>query len=213
MARRKRRMESKKMNGKKLQGLETKRKIYVSAAALFKEYGFENVSVDSIVEKAGISKGSFYVHFDSKDALTSALIEEYVSELDLSYKAFLETFPDNAKTSVILLSLVGKIAEIMTETIGYNLIKLAYRIQIDRNIGTGVLLSYGRDIYGVFADLFRKGVRQGEFREELDAETASEQFVTVLRGFTYEWCIRYPAFQLKDELLRHFRLLLSGIEK
>jgi AcrR family transcriptional regulator len=206
-------MESKKINGKKLQGAETKKKIYESADLLFREYGFDNVSVDSMVEKAGISKGSFYVHFDSKDALTAALIEEYVNKLDLSYKAFLGALPDSARTSTILLSLVGKIADIISDNIGYNLIKLAYRIQIDRNIGTGVLLSYGRDIYGVFSDLIRRGIQQGEFRAELDAATTAEQLVTVLRGFTYEWCTRYPDFNLKEQILKHFEMLLSGLKK
>lgn len=189
------------------------KKIYESADALFKEYGFENVSVDSIVEKAGISKGSFYVHVDSKDDLTAALIAEYVSELDLSYGAFLKTFPESAEASVILLSLVGEIADIITDRVGYNLIRLAYRIQIDRNISTSVLLSYDRDIYGVFSELIQRGILQGEFKPELDTKTFAEQFVTVLRGFTYEWCIRYPDFHLKDKLLWHFNLLLSGIKK
>lgn len=206
-------MKAEKINGKKRQGLETKNKICESAAALFKEYGFENVSVDSIVEKAGISKGSFYVHFDSKDSLTAALITEYVSELDLSYKTFMDSLTEDAKVSTVLLALVEKIADIMTDKIGYNLTKLAYRIQIDRDISTSALLSYGRDIYGAFRGLVQRGIQEGEFKSELDAETLAEQFVTVLRGFTYEWCIRYPEFQLKDELLRHFNMLLSGIKK
>ncbi|MEA4954692.1 MAG: TetR/AcrR family transcriptional regulator [Pseudoflavonifractor sp.] len=205
-------MDDKKINGKKLQGAETKKKIIECADALFREYGFENVSVDSIVEKAGISKGGFYVHFESKDALISVLIAEYVKRLELGYKAFIGALPDGVETSALLLSLVGKISDVITDNIGYNLIKLAYRIQIDQNINTGVLLSYGRDIYTLFDELIKRGVRRGEFKAELDTKASAEQFVTVLRGFTYEWCIRYPEFQLKDELLRHFNMLLSGIK-
>lgn len=206
-------MEGKKINRKKLQGAETKRKIIESADSLFREYGFEHVSVNSIVKRAGISKGDFYVHFDSKDALTAVLIAEYVKRADLSYEKFIETFPDNTETAVILLALVEKIADVITDRVGYDLIRLAYRIQIDRNIRTDMLLSYGRDIYGIFGSLIQRGIRQDEFKPELDPETTAEQFVTVLRGFTYEWCIRYPEFHLKDELLRHFNLLLSGIKK
>lgn len=206
-------MEGKNINRKKLQGAATKRKIIESADLLFREYGFENVSVNSIVKKAEISKGDFYVHFDSKDALTAVLIVEYVKQADLSYEAFIETFPGNAKASVILFSLVGKIAYVITDRVGYDLIRLAYRIQIDRNIRTDALLSYSRDIYGIFSNLIQRGIRQNEFRAELDVKATAEQFVTVLRGFTYEWCIRHPDFILKDELLRHFNLLLSGIKK
>ena len=206
-------MEEEKTNRKKQQGAETKRKIIKSADSLFREYGFENVSVNSIVKRAGISKGDFYVHFDSKDALTAVLIAEYVKRADLSYEKFIETFPDNTETAVILLALVGKIADVITDRVGYDLIRLAYRIQIDRNISTEMLLSYGRDIYGIFSRLIQRGNRQDEFKPELDPEATAEQFVTVLRGFTYEWCIRYPDFNLKNELLRHFKLLLSGIKK
>lgn len=204
-------MEDKKMNGKKLQGAETKRKIIESADLLFKEYGFENVSVDSIVEKSGISKGGFYVHFDSKDALTAALIAQYVYELDLSYESFLETFPESAETSAILLSLIGKIADTVTDRIGYNLIKIAYRIQIDRNISTEVLLSYNRNIYGVFNEIIRRGIRLGEFKTELSEEALTRHFIMAIRGLMYEWCIRYPGFDLKRESETHFRLLLCGI--
>jgi len=206
-------MEDKKINGKKLQGAETKKKILKTAAELFSEYGFEKVSVDAIIAKAGISKGGFYVHFDSKDALTAALIDEYVSRLDLSYTAYVMSFPEDAEASEVLRSLVGRIADIITEEIGYNLIRIAYRIQIDRKIPNGTLLSSNRDLNTVFCDLFKRGVRQGEFRDELDAKTVAEQFVAVSRGFTYEWCIRFPDFHLKDELLRLFNLLLSGIKK
>jgi len=63
---------------RKLKAIETRKKIYTSAEQLFKKHGFENVSVDSIVEMANVSKGSFYVHFDSKNALIGALIADHV---------------------------------------------------------------------------------------------------------------------------------------
>ena len=153
------------------------------------------------------------MHFDSRDALTAALIREYVGRLDLSYTDYVQSFPEDAEASEVLRSLVGRIADIITDEIGYNLIRIAYRIQIERKIPNGTLLSHNRDLNIVFGNLLLRGVRQGEFREELDAKTVAEQFVTVSRGFTYEWCIRYPEFQLKNELLRHFNLLLSGIKR
>ncbi|MDD4843936.1 MAG: hypothetical protein PHU31_06360, partial [Anaerotignum sp.] len=151
--------------------------------------------------------------FESKDALTAVLIREYVEKLDLSYEAFLEAFPESEEASAILISFVGEIADKLTDKIGYNLIKLAYRIQIDRNNSADVLLSYRRDIYQVFSELIQRGIRRGEFREQLDVKTTAAQLIAVLRGFTYEWCIRYPDFCLKEELLRHFHLLLYGIKK
>ncbi len=204
-------MEMKKIS-RKMQAAETKKKIYDTAVLLFNEYGFENVSVDSIVEKAGISKGGFYVHFESKDAILTEMINDYVNKLDLSYKSFLEALSDSAKTSDIILSLVDQISDTI-EKIGYDLIKLAYRIHIERNNKNDNLLSYDRDLYKVFSTLIQRGIDRGELRADLPPEMISYQFVTVLHGFTYEWCIRYPEINLKDNLCRHFELLFTGIKK
>jgi AcrR family transcriptional regulator len=204
-------MDGKKMS-RKMQAAATRDKIYDAAVELFEKYGVENVSVDSIVEKAGVSKGGFYVHFATKDALLTKMINEYIGKLDLSYQSFMESFSDDENASAVILALVGKIADTM-EQIGYDRMKLAYRIHIDQNRRDDNLLSSDRDIYKTFNTLIQWGIRQGEMKEELSAEMVSEQFVTVLRGFAYEWCIRYPDFNLKDNLQRHFELLLYGIKK
>lgn len=201
-----------KKTSRKMQAAATKERIYDAAIKLFEKYGFESVSVDSIVEKAGVSKGGFYVHFASKDALLTEMINGYVGKLDLSYQSFMESFSDEASACDAILALVDKIADTIEE-IGYDLIKLAYRIHIDQNNRTDNLLSYDRDIYKTFNILIQRGIRQGELKDELSAEMVSEQVVTVLRGFTYEWCIRYPNFNLKDNLHIHFELLLCGIKK
>ena len=77
-----------KKNEKKEKAIETKNKIYEAAKELFKQYDYESVSVDSIVEVAGVSKGTFYVHFESKDALVILLMNDYVNLADLNYKSF-----------------------------------------------------------------------------------------------------------------------------
>ncbi|WP_312648685.1 TetR/AcrR family transcriptional regulator [Aminipila sp.] len=206
-------MEVKKINGNKVRATKTKNKIYQCADQLFKEYGFDNVSVDSIVEKAGISKGTFYVHFDSKDSLIVALITEYVSKLDLDYRAFLKSFPEDTSSSVVLFSLVEKIADFIGSSIGYIEMKNVYRIQIDRTVDTSMLLGANRDIYGTFQDLIDQGIRQGEFRSDFSAKTVAVHLVMAMRGLCYEWCIRYPDFNLKEQMMEHFTLLLSGLKK
>ena len=50
--------------------------ILEAARHCFAEHGI-HVSVDKICAKAGISKGAFYVYFDSKDAAIEALAEDH----------------------------------------------------------------------------------------------------------------------------------------
>ena len=55
----------------------TKKKIVSAAWKLFYEQGYDNTTVDDIVEKSGTSKGSFYHYFEGKDALLLSLIHIY----------------------------------------------------------------------------------------------------------------------------------------
>lgn len=206
-------MIKEKINRREIKAAETKNKIYHCADNLFRQYGFDKVSVDSIVEQVGISKGAFYVHFDSKDALLAELITEYVNKLDFNYRSFLLSLPEGTSASEKLISLVGRVSNHITCDIGYELIKITYRIQIDRTFSTDMLLNHNRDIYCVFNELIVEGIQNGEFKTETQADIIADHFIMAMRGFTYEWCIRYPDFNLKDQLLKHFEILLSGIKK
>ena len=56
-------------------------------------YGFDNVSVDRIVEEAGL-QGTFYVHLKQRTTY-DILISDYVRKVDMDYQAFIDTFsPD-----------------------------------------------------------------------------------------------------------------------
>jgi TetR/AcrR family transcriptional repressor of nem operon len=54
------------------QVVENRRRILDAAAQLFRERGFENVTVAEVMSAAGLTHGGFYGHFDSKEALINA---------------------------------------------------------------------------------------------------------------------------------------------
>mgnify|MGYP002516402318 CR=1 FL=1 len=56
--------------------LETKTRIFQAAKRILKKNGYENLSIKNICEEAGVSNGSFYHHFKTKDDLLSYYIEE-----------------------------------------------------------------------------------------------------------------------------------------
>ena len=204
-------MNIKKMGKRKAQAVETKNKIYESAEQLFRKYGFDQVSVDSIVERAGVSKGSFYVHFKSKDALILTLMGDYVGKVDLEYRTYLESLPAGTKASDILFSLAEKIVDVITDTIGYDVIKIIYGFQITQTVNTDTILGYNRDLYKIFQNIISQGIQQKEFKPEVNINIIAQHFVMAIRGLTYEWCIRSPDFDLKDYVRQHFEILLNGI--
>ncbi|MDT3698813.1 MAG: TetR/AcrR family transcriptional regulator [Thermincola sp.] len=206
-------MNNAKTSNRKAKALETKKNIYKSAEQLFQNHGFDNVSVDTIVEMAGVSKGAFYVHFGSKDYLIAALIADYVEKVDLDYKSFLESIGPDLKASDKLILLAGKIADITNCTIGYDNMKFLYAAQLTRTINTDAVSGYNREIYQMLREIISTGQQQGEFKTEISPDIISKHCILALRGLIYEWCIRYPDFDLKDQVLQHFEILLTGITK
>jgi AcrR family transcriptional regulator len=53
-----------------------RRQIMAGAQAVFLAHGFDGASMGEIARKAGVSKGTLYVYFDSKEQLFEAIFEE-----------------------------------------------------------------------------------------------------------------------------------------
>jgi AcrR family transcriptional regulator len=54
----------------------TRQKILDAAMDLFSEVGYAAAGLGEIIERAGMTKGALYHHFDSKEALATAIIEQ-----------------------------------------------------------------------------------------------------------------------------------------
>ena len=188
----------------------TKQLIYESADYLFREFGSENVSVNAIVDRANVSKGSFYVHYASKDALIAEVIEKGVKALDLNYSRYVQSLPPDMPAYTMLLLLAEKSVDFMAD-VGYDNIKFVYTAQLTRSIKTHHVTNYTRDIYTIVLEILKCGVEQGEFKKEVDAEEIANYYVLGIRGIAYEWCIRYPDFDFKRTVRRHMELFLAGI--
>lgn len=202
-----------KINKRKIQAAETKKRLYDNAKRLFLEYGVDNVSVDSIAKAAGVAKGSFYVHFESKDTLASILLTDYVNDVDSEYKIFLDSKFNKETASNLLILMAGKIAEVIEDKIGYEKMKTLYKSHITKSIATDYSISYDRGLYKMFSGILERGICQGEFRSDIPVDTLANHFILAMRGITFEWCIRYPDFNLKEQFLTHFEILLNGIKK
>lgn len=66
-----------------------RQKLLVAAFQLIREKGYSSTSVDELCAHAGVSKGAFFHHFESKDALAVAAANHW-SEISV---AFFETAP------------------------------------------------------------------------------------------------------------------------
>lgn len=67
---------SNELSKQQLKSKRTKERIFQAAKEILQRNGYENLSIKNICEEAGVSNGSFYHHFKTKDDLLSYYIEE-----------------------------------------------------------------------------------------------------------------------------------------
>lgn len=61
---------------RQLQALATKDKIYRAALNVINDKGYNNVNIEDITSEANVAKGTFYTHFESKEAIVLYTFEQ-----------------------------------------------------------------------------------------------------------------------------------------
>jgi AcrR family transcriptional regulator len=70
------RSEARKLSRREELGVESRRKIVEAAGALLAERGFAGTSIAAVSRRSGLPSGSIYWHFESKEVLLGAVVEE-----------------------------------------------------------------------------------------------------------------------------------------
>src|SRR5512139_175130 len=67
---------ARKLSRREELGVESRRRIVDAAAALMAERGFAGTSIAAVSQRSGLPSGSIYWHFESKEALLGAVVED-----------------------------------------------------------------------------------------------------------------------------------------
>jgi AcrR family transcriptional regulator len=67
-----------------------RKEILEAAQKLVYSHGYEQMSIQDILDELGISKGAFYHYFDSKQALLDGLVDQMLDEAELVLRPILE---------------------------------------------------------------------------------------------------------------------------
>lgn len=60
---------------------------------LFSRQGYNATGIQQITDHAGVPKGSFYNHFESKEAFAATIVEQYAERLRLSWETMIQAAP------------------------------------------------------------------------------------------------------------------------
>jgi AcrR family transcriptional regulator len=185
---------------------ETRSKILDSAIKLFSTRGFATASVDDICAEAGISKGAFYHHFESKQALFLALLDGWLQSIDTAIEA------SKDKTAPETFMQLTEAFPYFFETAGDGLpMFLEFWLQAsrDKKIWEASIAPYRR-YHKYFTSLIRKGVDEGSF-VEVDPELASRMIVATAMGLLLQSLLDPKGAKWEKVARDSTNLLMNGL--
>lgn len=181
---------------RKEKAADTKRKIFETAVRLIKENGYNNITISEICRAAGVAKGSFYVHYNSKDDIIRDSYYKDMSEyIHRNYTAFLDAHSNISYSEQIIyfMNLELKFAE----HAGYEITCLAYTL----NLGTCIpgpsehftKREFSKNLYDAIQKNSEKNI------SALSSDEIFRYFESVIRGLMATWCFSNNSFSLVEQ--------------
>ena len=185
----------------------TKGKIIKAAWDLFYEQGYDDTTVEEIIERSGTSKGSFYHYFEGKDALFESL--SYI--FDDEYIRLQENMPEGQNAFDKLLYLNEKLFSMIENRIDIELLKRLYSTQLVTK-GEKHLLDSKRVYYKLLKKIVTEGQEKGELKEDMSVNEIVKLYAMCERALLYDWCLCNGEYSLKQYAKKTMPMFLKEIK-
>ena len=185
---------------------KTQTRIINCALTLFKEHGYNNVTIQQICKSAGVTKSTFYYHFPSKEAL----IEGYTDQISRSTQ---EIFSD-------ILALDSHIKQLWAIFSSYTQKNNEYGASIVNQVYSTMLSTCDEIIFPQSLSLFNTVViliEKAQKAKEIENMAPACDIAEILyygsRGIVYSWAVEQGAFRLEDRFKDLFNTLLLPVKE
>jgi AcrR family transcriptional regulator len=197
-------MKKENLTSRDLQAMETRRKIFNTAAQLITEKGFDHVTVEEICKKSGVAKGLFYHYFNSK---ADIVIETYM-DVDNKFSAEVMALPATTPYDRVIYAVSFQARYAKAK--GLEFVKQIYKHQLDT--GTSFFISEDRAFFRLIRDAIREGQQKNQLRSDFSAEVLTRLVLSISRGITYDWCLHDGDYDIEEVMRRSFLMLLPSFE-
>lgn len=177
---------------------ERKQEIMDMAAQLFMSKGYEETSVNLIVEQLGVAKGTFYHYFKSKEELLEAVLENYLSQYAEGIQRAVQSNVDNAYEKLLLV-----LRGILLNTKGPE--HLTRHVEDNKNARLHQAMDekFFEKFYPIILGVLKQGVEENIFHME-HPEEITEILLIGIRGYMH---IHLPNFSSPEYAQKKIRAL------
>lgn len=192
------------LSKQQLKSKETKGRIFRAAKTILQQQGYEALSIKNICEEAGVSNGSFYHHFKTKDDLLSYYIEEQPGinpdYLDTPANA------EEAKTAIVLvyLNYVRYCKELGLEFVSN------YYTPKNQSLNPDIRTERPYPIVTV-SNYLQKALDAGVISLKYPLELVSTDIRMIIIGNVFEWCLKNGNAEFETNTRRSLESYLDGV--
>ena len=186
--------------------------LIAAALDLFVEKGFAATRLDDVAARAGVSKGTLYLYFESKEALFKAVVEDGIVPLFAAAEQQMDDYQGSSVDLLyhLLLSWWQQIGDTRLAGVPKLIISESGNFpEIAQYYHDRVILR-GRSL---LRTALLRGMASGEFRQ-LDVETTIDVIhapLLMLVVWRFSMCIFGQEINPETFLKTHFDLLLRGL--
>jgi TetR/AcrR family transcriptional repressor of nem operon len=163
-------------------GRATKERIVKTAARLIHTRGYKNTSLEDILAESGVTKGSFYFHFATKDDLVHAAIDRFFGGIERRLTPLFEGEGTPMEKVSAYLDGMAQLMERSGCTGGCLLGNLTLEVSDWHEELRDHLASCFGGLKGLLADVIAQGQRAGEIRKDRTADELAAFVVALLEG-------------------------------
>lgn len=162
---------------------EKKKEIRRRAAALFREKGYDNVTVNEIAAASGISKNTFYYYYENKEELIRSMFDPQTFDMDRLMVELL-SYSDPYEQILCLMRLTAE----YFESLGKEIVRKAMVMNLSRAILVRPEKDCGRQEqnHPVLA-VFERAVREKRVRTDVTGRQLMGTCAVILLGCLQIW--------------------------
>ena len=183
----------------------TRGKIIDAAWKLFYRQGYDDTTVEEIIEESGTSRGSFYHYFQGKDALLSTLADVF----DRKYEELTETLDPNQDRFEQLMYLNQELFTMMENSTPLDLVARLYSSQLVTR-GDKSLMDHNRIYYRLLRQIVLQGQERGELRGDVTVNEMVRAYALCERALIYDWCLSGGDYSLTQYSRTMMPMFLQG---
>jgi len=180
-----------------------------AATKVFVRLGFKHARMDDIVEESGLSKGTLYWYFKSKEDIINAISRRlFTGELE-KLEGLLEA---EGTASERLMQLTNyRVAGLKRMSNLVPIIFEFYAVAVHQQWVKQFIGEYFKHFRGLLEDLIQQGIDRGEFYPVNVAETAIS-LASMYEGLTIHWLMEPETVQWDILSENSIPILLNGLK-